>query len=248
MDSSRLTKLRQYYHSLLEQSNIFNRLSGGGHLIRGTSFVTLDYELTNLSKEYPDIVPPYDKDQYFDSINARNQEPSYDFLGIQTYLASVIGRLREIIDQPVGSPITEEKEFLFIENIDLRQIVQRDYIELQKAYIASCWKSVLLLSGGLIEAVLLDLLQLKQEDIKECRSKPDESDITKWDLNSLIRVSVELKLISDGVEKLSHPIREYRNLIHPGNELRKKLRYGPEEAKIAVEVVNILHRDLASQR
>ena len=245
MDSSKENRLWQYYYSLLEQSKVFNSLSGEGGIMK-SSFVALDYELTSISNEFPDIIPPYDKDQYFVHIDYTSQKALYDTMGIKAYLASVLGRLRAIVDQPTSSPITEEKEFPFIEGLDLRQIVERDYIELQKAYVAGCWKSVLLLSGGLIEAVLLDLLSLKQEDINGCESKPNEDDIKKWGLDSLIRVSVELKLVSDGVEKLSHPIREYRNLIHPGKELREKLRFGQEEAKIAVEVVNILHRDLVS--
>ena len=178
MDTSMFNKLQGYYHALLEQNNIFNKMTGG-RWISQTSFVALDHELSNISKEYPDIVPPYDKEEYFVYIDAKTQTPLYDFLGIQTYLASVIGRLRAIIDQPVSNPITEKKEFLFIDNIELQQIVDRDYIELQKAYIAGCWKSVLLLSGGLIEAVLLVLLKPKQEAIKNCKSKPNESDITK---------------------------------------------------------------------
>lgn len=60
----------------------------------------------------------------------------------------------------------------------------------------------------------------------------------------LINVAVELKLVSAGVEKLSHPIREFRNLIHPGNEIRNDLQFGQEEARIALEGINIVHRNL----
>ena len=63
-------------------------------------------------------------------------------------------------------------------------------------------------------------------------------------LKTLIDVSVELKLVSAGVEKLSNPVREYRNLIHPGNEIRSGLTFGAEEAKIALEILHMLHRDL----
>jgi len=77
------------------------------------------------------------------------------------------------------------------------------------------------------------------------KSAPKESDISRWGLADLINVAVELELVSVGIEKLSHSIREYRNLVHPGNELRNKLAFDSEEAKIAIEVLNILHRDLS---
>jgi hypothetical protein len=54
-----------------------------------------------------------------------------------------------------------------------------------------------------------------------------------------------MKLVTPGVEKLSHSIREYRNLIHPGNEVRNQLHFDAEEARIALEVLSIVHRDLS---
>ena len=59
----------------------------------------------------------------------------------------------------------------------------------------------------------------------------------------MIHVGVELKLVTEGVEKLSHSVREYRNLVHPGNEIKSALSFGKEEARIAVEVLHIIHRD-----
>jgi hypothetical protein len=35
-----------------------------------------------------------------------------------------------------------------------------------------------------------------------------------------------------------------RNLVHPGNELRQKLAFGHEEARIALEVLNMVDREL----
>jgi hypothetical protein len=42
-------------------------------------------------------------------------------------------------------------------------------------------------------------------------------------------------------------LREYRNLVHPGNELRTKLTVDAEEARISVAVLEMVHRDLARQ-
>jgi len=104
------------------------------------------------------------------------------------------------------------------------------------------------LSGGAIEAMLLDRLQRDPTPAKSAKGAPNKSDLTKWDLSELINVCVELNSISQGAEKLSHPIREYRNLIHPGNEIRNKLIFAAEEAKIALEVLHIIHRDLSTRQ
>jgi hypothetical protein len=156
-----------------------------------------------------------------------------------------IGRLQIAIEQPSETPVTEKREFTFINDNDLRAIIERDYSEIQKAYVSGCWKSVLILCGGAIEAILTDLLVSNDAATKATKSAPKEPDITRWDLSDLINVAVELRLVYAGVEKLSHPLREYRNLVHPSNELRNKLRFSVEEAKIAVEILNMVHRDLS---
>jgi hypothetical protein len=61
----------------------------------------------------------------------------------------------------------------------------------------------------------------------------------------LIVVAVGLRLINPGVERLSQSIREYRDLVHPIVEIKTALRVDAEEAKIAVEVLNMIHRELA---
>ncbi len=54
-------------------------------------------------------------------------------------------------------------------------------------------------------------------------------------MKDLIEVAVELRLVSLGIEKLSHPVREYRNLIHLTNESRNHLTFGREEARISLD-------------
>jgi hypothetical protein len=100
-----------------------------------------------------------------------------------------------------------------------------------------CW--------GSIEAILIDLLLHQESKAKAATTAPKNPDIKRWDFADLIKVSVELTLVSQGVEKLSQSVREYRNLVHPGNEIRNNLTFGSEEAKIALEVLHIVHRDLS---
>jgi len=237
MDSEQLKKLRQFYHSSLEQQRWFDTLSGGTFIDR-VALLPLIEDFSQLNSEFPDLIPPFNIDDY-------GSGHKYNFIGIRSYLASVIGRLRIAIEQPTDIPVTEKRQFAFVSDSALRTIIERDYAEIQRAYISECWKSVIILCGGAIEAILADLLISNETAAKATKSAPKNSDITRWDLSNLIDVAVKLSLVSAGVEKLSHSIREYRNLVHPGNELRNKLRFDAEEAKIAVEVLNIVHRDLS---
>ena len=243
MNSDQLNRLRILYHSLLEQQRALGSLDlKGGNYIETKGVLPLVNELLQVTKEFPDLLPTFDPGQYKSS-GAGGMY--YNYVGIQTHLALVIGRLKISIEQPTEIPVTENRQFAFMNNPNLRVIIERDYSEIQRAYIAQCWKSVIILCGGAIETILTDLLESNENTAKSSKSAPKEPDIKRWDLSQLIGVAVELKLVSTAVEKLSHSLREYRNLVHPGAELRNKLGFDAEEAKIAIEVLNIVHRDLS---
>ena len=157
-------------------------------------------------------------------------------------LEALEGYMQSAVEE--STPVTQPREFAFIGNHELRKILERDYQEIQQAFIAHCWKSVIILSGGAIEAILMDLLMKNQTAALGAASAPKgKSDIATWDLVHVINVSVELGLVSSSIDRLSHSVREYRNLIHPGNEMRNKLTFDKEEARIALEVLNMVHRD-----
>ena len=244
MNSDELNKLRAFYHSILEQQQLLTglKLPGTVHCPRATVLPLIE-EFEQLNVEFPDLVPPFDGHQY--SQVGGDGKQYYNFAGVLSYSSKALGRLKILIEQPSDTPITEIRQFAFINDANIRKIVERDYDEIQRAYISKCWKSVIILCGGTIEAILTDLLISHDPKAKQAKSAPNKADISRWDLSELINVAVELKLVTEGVEKLSHPIREYRNLVHPGNEIRNKLRFDAEEARISLEVLNILQRDLS---
>lgn len=237
-----LFKLRQYYHSILGQQKVFEDCKHSN--IDQHPVTLLEQEINSLLRDYPDIVPPFNSKAYF-SHRYDSRKAYYNCSGVKSYLGSVIGRLTTIIDELQATPVTEERDFSFISDSGIRSIIERDFSELQRAFDSKCWKSVIILSGGAIEAILTDLLIANANKAVSSSVAPRQSDITKWSLANVIDVSTKLKLVSPGVEKLSHPIREYRNLVHPGLEIRKQIKFGAEEARIALEVLNILYRDLS---
>lgn len=240
--SNDLFRLRQYYHSLLGQQKIFDQWRQGN--INHYPVNTLKQEIDNLLSSFPNLVPPFNPQDFF-SHSDSGRSSYYNCTGIRSYLSTVLGRLKIAIDEPQVTPITEKRDFSFLNNSELRNIIERDFSEMQKAFISGCWKSVIILCGGAIEAVLTDLLMVSSPQAMASAKAPDQQDITRWSLSDLIEVCVDLKLVTQGVEKLSHPIREYRNLVHPGRELREKLVFDAEEARIALEVLNIVYRDLS---
>jgi hypothetical protein len=253
MTETELKKLRSYYHSLLEQQRILDGAAATRQPITRRQVGVLADELQHLEADFPELVPRFRRDAFLQRPassftqhgHTTHFEELYDNEALRSYLGRAISRLKIASETTESTPVTETREFSFVGNAKLRRILERDYRELQRAYIADCWKSVIILAGGAIEAMLTDLLLQHQTKACSATKAPKKPDITRWDLIDLINVSVELALVSAGIERLSHSVRDYRNLVHPGNEIRSGLMFEAEEAKIAIEVLHILHRDLS---
>jgi len=99
-----------------------------------------------------------------------------------------------------------------------------------------------------IEATLLDLLLTDPAAACAAKGAPKgKPDLRKLDLSDVIRVAVELGIVGPGLDRLSDTLRQYRNLIHPGVELRSGLSPQKEEARIALGLLDLLHRELAKR-
>lgn len=243
MTEEELKKLRGYYHALLGIKQVFEDAADEA-TIGSASVGELNHEIDQIEADFPGFLPTFSTRDF---VAHRGQSDTYYHVaGVRSFIARALARLKVAIDTPESTPVTQTREFSFVRDQELRKVLERDYSEIQRAYIAKCWKSVIILSGGEIEAMLVDVLLQNPGIAKTATKAPSKPDITKWDLADLINVCVELKLVSPGVEKLSHSIREYRNLVHPGNEIRNKLTFDAEEARIALEVLHIMHRDLST--
>lgn len=135
----------------------------------------------------------------------------------------------------VGSGVAL-RDFAFVTNPDVKAIVVRDYGELVlRAFPDRAWKSTVILSGSILEAVLHDVMTKDPAATTtamgsaKAPNKPGgggKKDITlddyvnQWTLNDLIKVACDIGLLPMNDEKAIHLVlREYRNLVHPRKEV-----------------------------
>jgi len=240
MTPEQVAHIRIYYKSIRGQQGV---LQASPEYQKEPNLIALEEELARVEQEFPGLVPRFDKLGYF-SHRGTNYR-LFHSPGIIAFVEAALARLEAAVDESESTPVTETREFKFVTDGRLRKILERDYAEIQRAYVSECWKSVIIISGGAIEAILLDQLQADAAGARASSKAPREADISRWDLAQLIDVAVDLRPELGGVEKLSHSVREYRNLVHPGSEIRTGLRFGKEEARIALEVLNLVHRELS---
>lgn len=144
--------------------------------------------------------------------------------------------------------LDEIPTFDFVINEKLRPLLIRDYKEIVSCKENDCWKSVVILCGSSIEAILYDIIKQNESKAKSLSSAPNRKGKTlpleEWKLDSLITVACGLGLISKGLTALNHSAKEFRNLIHPREEMKGNYKLQKEEAENALIVLKTLIRDV----
>lgn len=125
-------------------------------------------------------------------------------------------------------------DWSFIADDRLRQIMERDYGELQNLVIVRSMKSIVVMLGSIIEAVLVYVLgEWERKDPQKIRElitkhSPKASSITQVSLENLIKIAADLDILDADTRRQADILREYRNCIHPSREIRDKVQIDDE--------------------
>jgi hypothetical protein len=155
-----------------------------------------------------------------------------------------------VLPQIVGQ-INLNKELDFVGNGNLRAMIERDCKEVNAATKAGAAKSVIVLCGSIVEALLYDLLKTNEVEARQFADnlaskgmlpKKPPKELNQWTAEPMILVSHEMypKKVTEDACKFANVLRDYRNLIHPGKEDREKITFDQNIASIAISVVNLI--------
>lgn len=128
--------------------------------------------------------------------------------------------------------------FNFIGDQIFRDLLNRDFAELESCVKNKASKSVLILSGSIIEATLLEYFT------HNLPSGKTKAQLLKMGLADLIDEAETVGLVSSKSKALSTVVKDYRNLIHPGREIRKKEKFDTETALVSYSLVKIILNEI----
>ncbi len=134
------------------------------------------------------------------------------------------------------------EKFNFISDDAFRNVLVRDYGELHTAIERNAWKSAIVLAGSIVEAVLTDHL-IEIDDGKDPKNSP-----LNMTLGQLLDVCKKAKVISSRTANLAEVLKDYRNLIHPGKEIRSKDTPNAEIANVASSLLEIILTEVSQRR
>jgi len=114
---------------------------------------------------------------------------------------------------------------------------------MRRGFDGKCWKSVQVLAGSIVEALLIDYLAATPN---AARSSKDPH---RMDLSEAIEMCLAEGLLDQRSADLSSVVRSYRNLIHPGRVVRLS-EDQPSEASagIAFNLVSIITAKVEARR
>jgi hypothetical protein len=102
--------------------------------------------------------------------------------------------------------------------------------------------AVIFLCGSTLEGLLLDTALKYPNKYNQTKSAPKDKEskvkpFHEWSLNNFIDTSYELGYIKEDVKKFSHVLRDFRNYIHPYQQMSSQFNPDEHTAKICFQVL-----------
>ncbi len=154
-------------------------------------------------------------------------------------------------DQHQASETTLENRFIQHEfSIDcsrlnliptLLPIIESRMFEIEKAFKAGAYLSVVFLAGSTLEGLFLNIASQNPKTFNMSPVSPKKDGKVKnfdqWTLNNFIEVSHGIGLLEKDTYRFSKELRDFRNYIHPFQQMSEKFTPREQTAKICLQVL-----------
>ena len=139
-----------------------------------------------------------------------------------------------------------EIEEIDINNLDveesLKPVLEMRMTEMKACFKARAYLAVIFMAGSMLEGILLNMANKYPKAFNQSEKAPRDTEgkvkmFHTWALWDLIRVAHDIGILSQDVAKFSHVLRDFRNYIHPYQQMSE--RFFPDEntAKICMQVM-----------
>ncbi len=132
-------------------------------------------------------------------------------------------------------------------------IIESRLNEARTAMGVGAYLSTILLCGSVLEAVLLGAAQKEPARFNRASSSPKAADgsvrrFHEWNLAQFIDVACEAGLLKLDVKKFSHGLRDFRNYIHPYEQMSSGFSPDEHTAKVCFQVLKAALASVAGER
>lgn len=132
------------------------------------------------------------------------------------------------------------------------EVLKHRLSEAQACFDAKAYLAVVILCGSILEALLLGTAQKFPKEFNTASSTPMEVGKPKgffaWKLAEFIEVATQLGRLSPDVKQFGHALREFRNYVHPYQQMSSGFTPDEHTAKISLQVLLAAIADLSGKR
>ena len=132
-------------------------------------------------------------------------------------------------------------------------IIESRLHEVRTALKAGAYLSVVVLCGSILEGVLLGSAQKDPATFNKSSASPKAKDgrvkrFHDWTLSEFIAVASDIGVLKPDVQKFSFGLRDFRNYIHPYQQLSSKFTPDEHTARVCFQVLKAALASVARQR
>ena len=182
-----------------------------------------------------------------------NQYFSFDKWKLVRKEADIVFQKLEKIE--IESSVTKDSENDFLRreftNVNINalslesiitDVLQYRINEIEKCFNSGSPLAVILLAGSALEGIFLGLAIQHPKHFNSAKSSPKDYNnkvrpFHEWSLSGFIDVAKDLGLIEHDTHKFSHSLRDFRNYIHPFEQMSSGFSPREHTAKICLQVL-----------
>ena len=140
-------------------------------------------------------------------------------------------------------------------NIDsvVTEVIEKRIEEITKNIKSGASLSAIIMCGSVLEGILLGIATTKMKEFNSSLSSPKNKETGKplpfneWTLSNFIDTAHHIGLLGLDVKKYSHSLRDFRNYIHPYQQMANRFDPDIDTAKISFQVLKAAITDLSKK-
>ena len=157
----------------------------------------------------------------------------------------------------VRSFLSQEFAIPTIQNLPVESavasIIESRLREVRTVLESGAYLSVVVLCGSILEGVLLGSAQKDPAMFNKSSASPKGKDgrvkrFHDWTLSEFIDVASDIGVLKPDVQKFSHGLRDFRNFIHPYQQMSSKFAPDEHTARVCFQVLKAALASVAGKR
>jgi len=170
----------------------------------------------------------------------------------------LLGQLVEHRTDPQVDFLDQDLESVSIRNVPLEapviEILESRYGEAERCLQNGSPLASIFMAGSVLEGLLLGMASANPKEFNQSRCSPKDSETHKvrafqgWSLAQFIDVAYEQGYLQLDVKRFSHELRDFRNYIHPYQQMASGFKPDEHTARICLQVLRAAIASLSNQR